>query len=887
MHDKAGALLLANESRYQPDLLIKEWQQTVLSGKCEPADKSLVTELCGQCCYVLREVVRLSKDADISQKVSNNLRRTYGSLKLWDDAFQVSQGKLDEVLDRNKVAKRATLRILSNIARSLVKIALITSASEDIPRLAAELQQTLQVVPWNGHDEEDGSTDDDDDDNDDSDSYIESDFDDLDELTMNIATGVDCLMDLEQLYNSPTLDSEPDIPTVIAAAEWKPEQSYCDRISQRFPEADIKLVVRLGRANYHRYLRCIGARETADEEREYEATKVVAGGAGSSAHVSDFHDSGVGSSVPTTSYAETMMSYAHKKGNIVRVPPLPEDAKNGLPFRCIACGKHVRIQHNSAWKKHVVSDLQPYVCLDISCPSDEVFQNLNDWTTHVISAHLLDSERRPCPLCMEQMGDNLFPVIQHLRRHLEEISLASLPVSQELDSASDLESLHEEHEEYEVDDVLGERPNPDIPGTILYLVKWKDPDLPEYTWEPEEALPLDLRNHWKKTKKDIDAGLRKPYDLGSYEAGEDNRKAHSVEPPVKYGKHRACMICRRRKLRCDGLRPSCRTCTRLGHSCTYDKVMKEDGPKGGYVKALEEKLKQVEELLINREPDSTTSPEVAKTPNECLIDAVATTVDPTRKSISISSRGTSQNGDEKPQPPESSIFNVSAITAQHDQIDKPSFRNSHFNAAYYGNPSFQPEMYVPDDDDETLKNEADKDLGKLALNLEDQASTPSIAVLCPFPTCDKAFNSEYELNGHTISSHVGQHCIVSKSPPFKCRCGANFTWLKDLMRHIRGREEDLVYKYPCNMCSRSYRGNTSFSRKDHLIQHLRGFHKVDDSGLAEIMSTTRNNQDITPHHLRPPLQKLPSALPQIVSLPEEAYEGDGSSHVWTQGDEFL
>ncbi|KAI0388807.1 fungal-specific transcription factor [Xylariaceae sp. FL0594] len=80
-------------------------------------------------------------------------------------------------------------------------------------------------------------------------------------------------------------------------------------------------------------------------------------------------------------------------------------------------------------------------------------------------------------------------------------------------------------------------------------------------------------------------------------------------------KRLACTICRKKKLRCDGLKPSCSTCTRLGHSCAYDEVRKKSGPKRGYVKALEERLKQVEELLKTQEPASNASPENAKTPN--------------------------------------------------------------------------------------------------------------------------------------------------------------------------------------------------------------------------------------------------------------------------------
>ena len=52
----------------------------------------------------------------------------------------------------------------------------------------------------------------------------------------------------------------------------------------------------------------------------------------------------------------------------------------------------------------------------------------------------------------------------------------------------------------------------------------------------------------------------------------------------------ACVICRKRKLKCDGNRPKCSTCARLGHSCAYDEARRKSGPKRGYVKELEARL---------------------------------------------------------------------------------------------------------------------------------------------------------------------------------------------------------------------------------------------------------------------------------------------------------
>ncbi|KAL2019245.1 hypothetical protein VTK56DRAFT_9972 [Thermocarpiscus australiensis] len=96
-----------------------------------------------------------------------------------------------------------------------------------------------------------------------------------------------------------------------------------------------------------------------------------------------------------------------------------------------------------------------------------------------------------------------------------------------------------------------------------------------------------------------------------------DRERITVEAPpggnssVPKPKRLACMICRRRKLKCDGIKPSCSTCKRLGHTCVYDEVRRKSGPKRGYVKALEERLKQVETLLKTQEISSS-SPDGSK-----------------------------------------------------------------------------------------------------------------------------------------------------------------------------------------------------------------------------------------------------------------------------------
>lgn len=98
-------------------------------------------------------------------------------------------------------------------------------------------------------------------------------------------------------------------------------------------------------------------------------------------------------------------------------------------------------------------------------------------------------------------------------------------------------------------------------------------------------------------------------------AGEANGTADGAsggDSNVPKPKRIACIICRKRKLKCDGSKPSCSTCTRLGHNCAYDEVRRKSGPKRGYVKALEERLKQVETLLKTQDP-SAPAPDAAVT----------------------------------------------------------------------------------------------------------------------------------------------------------------------------------------------------------------------------------------------------------------------------------
>ncbi|RKP27258.1 hypothetical protein SYNPS1DRAFT_6844, partial [Syncephalis pseudoplumigaleata] len=57
---------------------------------------------------------------------------------------------------------------------------------------------------------------------------------------------------------------------------------------------------------------------------------------------------------------------------------------------------------------------------------------------------------------------------------------------------------------------------------------------------------------------------------------------------------RACDACRRKKVRCDGVRPVCGNCSAFHFECTYLDAAKKRGPPKGYIEAIEHRLRRME-----------------------------------------------------------------------------------------------------------------------------------------------------------------------------------------------------------------------------------------------------------------------------------------------------
>ncbi|KAJ1978330.1 hypothetical protein H4R35_001949 [Dimargaris xerosporica] len=70
--------------------------------------------------------------------------------------------------------------------------------------------------------------------------------------------------------------------------------------------------------------------------------------------------------------------------------------------------------------------------------------------------------------------------------------------------------------------------------------------------------------------------------------------------------NKACDVCRRRKVKCDGQQPQCGGCLATGQTCAYSFVPKKRGPPKGYIDVIESRLRRIEQLLEKMLPKDRT-----------------------------------------------------------------------------------------------------------------------------------------------------------------------------------------------------------------------------------------------------------------------------------------
>lgn len=142
----------------------------------------------------------------------------------------------------------------------------------------------------------------------------------------------------------------------------------------------------------------------------------------------------------TTSYAPSLFASTR------RVPSKPKPTTADGRFECPLCFYLIAANSDTAWRKHVLHDLQPYVCLLSDCPhANRLFTSRREWYAHQIQQHAIDEGiLAQCPLCPHTLSS--LTAEKHPGRHLEDLALFTLPSSL-FDDEDEQEGLEDHSDE--------------------------------------------------------------------------------------------------------------------------------------------------------------------------------------------------------------------------------------------------------------------------------------------------------------------------------------------------------------------------------------------------------------------------------------------------------
>ncbi|RMZ75573.1 hypothetical protein DV737_g5245, partial [Chaetothyriales sp. CBS 132003] len=144
------------------------------------------------------------------------------------------------------------------------------------------------------------------------------------------------------------------------------------------------------------------------------------------------------------------------------------------------------------------------------------------------------------------------------------------------------------------------------------------PGLASSAFETSSALSIDLNFGFMDTghaPSNPDEGLRAT-GMSDTKIGTNSKKKESSdggkrpawsELKTKAGKERkrlplACIVCRRKKIRCSGEKPACKHCLRARVPCVYKVTTRKAAPRTDYMAMLDKRLKRMEDRVIKAIP---------------------------------------------------------------------------------------------------------------------------------------------------------------------------------------------------------------------------------------------------------------------------------------------
>ncbi|KAI0376370.1 hypothetical protein F5Y04DRAFT_213036 [Hypomontagnella monticulosa] len=102
----------------------------------------------------------------------------------------------------------------------------------------------------------------------------------------------------------------------------------------------------------------------------------------------DIAPAGISDSASDGVMSDVSDSSSLRSDILLRVPPMPPMGQEGKPFECPCCYLMVEVKGREKWKRHVFSDMRPYVCTFTECKeSNRLFSSRHDWYSHELAFH--------------------------------------------------------------------------------------------------------------------------------------------------------------------------------------------------------------------------------------------------------------------------------------------------------------------------------------------------------------------------------------------------------------------------------------------------------------------------------------------------------------------
>lgn len=342
-----------------------------------------------------------------------------GRLRVWAaniGAHQTNQSSLD-----------FRLRDASHIREQILKL---------LERLTRRLEDAREVLEEGMEDDPDVTSDDEDG------EYSLGMRPEMEQMQESVGTIINCLFQMSMLVRKPAQHDLRVGSTRSDVAVFEPFDY--GHVRNKFPDADQSLVARLGSAITRRRM-YLKYRERHAAKLKQGMTKVANTGEvvdGDTATLLsdtvatsaqnwniDFDERTSDSGASETSYAATLTN-----GAIVTIPPPPKGSQGGMPFECPICFHIIKVESTHSWNRHVFLDLEPYVCLDLSCTTPQrLYATRHEWLQHLKTIHssirdtkTTDTDEVACALCAMKFRDQV-GLIKHSARHLQDLALFVLP----------------------------------------------------------------------------------------------------------------------------------------------------------------------------------------------------------------------------------------------------------------------------------------------------------------------------------------------------------------------------------------------------------------------------------------------------------------------------